>query len=209
MYYWAGPKPLFIPFILRWEKIPSRERDKEEGKMLTCLQAAAESPDVNMREGEWNATERRGRHTGVSEHSARGPMAEWCLRDKAEAYTPRVRHRGHCYRAGSLSLSTHALHHRVIKRWRTRWEIQGVPSLGARLCSSGGCVDAVVHKGLEKKKNKGRHESSNCNSLVNSVQRPINMHLQMCCNTFLLRRWYYAAHVAQQLWISLIWWLLR
>lgn len=44
--------------------------------MLTCLQAAAESPDVNMKEGEWNATERRGRHTGVSEHSAPGPMAE-------------------------------------------------------------------------------------------------------------------------------------
>lgn len=58
-------------------KIPSRERqrDKENGKMLTCLQAAAESPGVNMREGEWNATEKRGRHTGVSEHSAPGPMA--------------------------------------------------------------------------------------------------------------------------------------
>lgn len=66
------------------KKIPSRERererqrqrDKEKGKMLTCLQAAAESPGVDMREGEWNATERRGRHTGVSERSAPGPMAE-------------------------------------------------------------------------------------------------------------------------------------
>lgn len=72
-----------------------------------------------------------------------------------------------------------------------------------RMCWCGGAWRS------RKKKNKGRHESSNCNSLVNSVQRPINMHLQMCCNTFLLRRWYYAAHVAQQLWISLIWWLLR
>lgn len=94
MYYWAGPKPLFIPFIFRWGKNPiqrerERQRDKEKGKMLTCLQAAAESPGVNMREGEWNATEKRGRHTGVSEHSAPGPMAEWCLRDKAEAYKPR------------------------------------------------------------------------------------------------------------------------
>lgn len=85
------------------------------------------------------------------------PEGQW----RSDAYETRqrrihlaVRHRGHCYRAGSLSLSTHALHHRVIKRWRTRWEIQGVPSLGARLCSSGGCVDAVVHKGLEKRKTK-------------------------------------------------------
>ena len=140
---------------MRKKKIPSRERDKEEGKMLTCLQAAAESPDVNMKEGEWNATERRGRHTGVSEHSAPGPMAEWCLRDKAEAYTPRRAPQGPLLPCLlSLSLSTQALHHRVIKRWRTRWEIQGVTSLGARLCSSGGCVDAVVHKGLEKEKQK-------------------------------------------------------
>lgn len=84
--------------------------------MLTCLQAAAESPDVNMKEGEWNATERRGRHTGVSKHSARGPWRSDAYETRQRRIHLAVRHRGHCYRAGSLSLSTHALHHPVIKR---------------------------------------------------------------------------------------------
>lgn len=34
------------------EKIPSRQTDKEKEKMLTCPQAAAESPGVNTRERE-------------------------------------------------------------------------------------------------------------------------------------------------------------
>lgn len=177
--------------------------------MLTCLQAAAESPDVNMREGEWNATERRGRHTGVSEHSARGPMAEWCLRDKAEAYTPRRAPQGPllpCRLSLPLYPCIASPSDQAVKDTLgdTRSTLAGCKTVFFwRMCWCGGAWRS------RKKKNKGRHESSNCNSLVNSVQRPINMHLQMCCNTFLLRRWYYAAHVAQQLWISLIWWLLR
>lgn len=55
--------------------------------MLAHLQAA-ENPGVNIREGEWHAAEKRGQHTGVSEHFAPGPMEKWCLRDKAEAYNP-------------------------------------------------------------------------------------------------------------------------
>lgn len=69
------------------EKVNERKKNKERRKMLTHLQAA-ENPGVNIREGEWHAAEKRGQHTGVSEHFAPGPMEKWCLRDKAEAYNP-------------------------------------------------------------------------------------------------------------------------
>lgn len=76
------PGPLYIPFIFRWVK-----RGGEVADVST--EAKAESPGVNMREGGRNAAERCRRLTGVSQHSASGPMAEWRLRDKAEAYRPR------------------------------------------------------------------------------------------------------------------------
>lgn len=81
---------------MRKKKHPNREReggiDRERGREIKrsgrCwhVYRQLQSPGVNMRDGEWHATEKRRRHTGVSEHSALGPMAEWCLRDKAEVY---------------------------------------------------------------------------------------------------------------------------
>lgn len=66
------------------------EREREIKRMGRCwhVYRQQQSPGVNMRDGEWHATEKRRRHTGVSEHSAPGPMVEWCLRDKAEVYKP-------------------------------------------------------------------------------------------------------------------------
>lgn len=112
---------------IQWESEWEGESNTEKGRMLTCLQAAAESPGVSVREGEWHASEKRGRHSGVSQHTAPGPMAEWCFRDKAEAYKPCFAPQGPLLPCLLSFLPPfHALHRRENKRRRTRCETQGV-----------------------------------------------------------------------------------
>lgn len=146
MYFWAEPFYFHISlvnlFIFRWEKKSHpesrREKDKETRKIATHPQAESHSPGVNMRKSEWHATEKCGLHTGVSKHSAPGPTAEWCLRDKAEAYKPCHAPQGPLLlcRLSLSHISSLFVHHRVNKQRWTRREIQGVTSPSARLCFS-------------------------------------------------------------------------
>lgn len=145
-------KATFHSFHIQMRKIQSREskrnRDrviKRKGRCWHVYRQQQRSPGVNMREGEWNTTERRGRHTGVSEHSAPGPMVEWCLRDKAEAYTPRHVPQGPlllCQNRSPPHLPSLFMH--CITEWTNSdgRETQEVTSLGASLCCFSGCADA-------------------------------------------------------------------
>lgn len=98
-------RPLVIPFRLRWggkKKKNSYQswREEWEADMSTgCSRTLA-----STWQGERSATESRGRHTGVGEHSAPRLMAPWCLWDKTEVS------RTHCAVQGLLKMCQQSLY---------------------------------------------------------------------------------------------------
>lgn len=109
------------------------------------------------------------------------PQGQWW----SDAYETRqrcinlvVRHRGHAdYPSTSLSLSVHALHHRLNKqRWTSRaTQVSDLPPVPV----SGGYTGGDLHEDLEQPQ-KAKDESFNCNILghtkINKKNR--NIYLQ-------------------------------
>lgn len=80
----------FYSFHIQMRKIPSREREIKRRGRCWHVYRQQQRVLVSTWERENGTPLRSAGGTQVSANtSAPGPMAEWCLRDKAEAYKPR------------------------------------------------------------------------------------------------------------------------